>query len=188
MFRGQKWRLAEKSRRLKQIYYNNRTNIQNTGVIQQLGMSFWYCLAAWRLLVFVFHPTNWTSMAQSLFLDGSRRRAIPKTHPAFPKMSWPCRHSPKKRCSRCQTMNLAPSRRVRAWGRWPFEVQRCWTRQTLTDWLEPGHTRPDLHTDKTRPTEARPSSAPQRELCISSTLLGDYLTECQVESICIEEE
>ena len=49
MFGGSKWRHADKRSRLKQIYYNNRTNIQNTGVIQQLGISFRYCQAAWRL-------------------------------------------------------------------------------------------------------------------------------------------
>ena len=41
---------------------------------------------AWRLSLFVFRPTNRTTMAQGLFLGGSVRRAIAQIRPAFPKM------------------------------------------------------------------------------------------------------
>ena len=60
-------------------------------------------------------------------------------------------HSPKKGRLRRQTINLAPPRRIRAWEDWGSRLPVKVHLDRLS--LEPGHTRPDLRTDKTRATE-----------------------------------
>ena len=96
------------------------------------------------------------------FLGGSRHLAVDQTCTAAPKMTRSRQHSPKKGCLRCQGINLAPSRRVRDWGDGPLTLEdaglgvldmNAGFPESMSNNLdrlppEPGHTRPDLCTDK----------------------------------------
>ena len=82
----------------------------------------WYNLATTSLpTVFIVRPPNWTSVAQYLFYAGFGRRAAPQMRQVFPKKC--CRYFSKCGSFRHQSINLTPSKRVKAKGDGPLRLE-----------------------------------------------------------------
>ena len=117
----------------------------------------WVCACVFGVgvSVFVMRPSKRASTAQGLSYDWSRRRAVDKTRPAFPKTR---QHSSKKGCLRRRTIDEAHQRSLEArlpeaWGvsvKW----HECWAAPgpTSGNLDRVSTTRDKIHSTRSAPT------------------------------------
>ena len=116
-------------------------------------MSFQYCQAAFRLAIFVAHPTNQTSVAQGFFRWGRALGRSPDTPGRSEKDPGPV-DIPLKRGASKEGQSL--------WGR-PPEVQGCRSRHTSTEY----------HWNQDTPDQICTQIKPSRPKCVLTQRLPE---------------